>query len=694
MKWSRLLGHQPSRRGLTRLRLHPPMALTAQDEKGVFGLSVGLITLKSVCKDFGLKELLREANFSLDDGERVGLIGTNGSGKSTLLKILAGAEPIDRGERWVNPRTRVVYVPQEPVLDLELTVLEQVFADSGEKVQLVKEYEQVTRQLAQSTVDQSVALLHRMADLGQRMDALNAWELENQCKVILTQLGIEDFDARVGELSGGYRKRLALAAALVSEPDVLLLDEPTNHLDALAVEWLQDFLKRYRGALLLITHDRYFLDRVTNRILELDRGDLRRFDGNYSYYLTQKAEADLAAESSQRKFAGVLRRELEWLKRGPKARSTKQKARIQRIEGMQSSEFKAANGKVAIAAASRRLGKKAIRLENVYKSVGGCPAETGQAKRPLIDNFSYEFSPEDRVGIIGPNGIGKSTLLDLITGRQQPDSGLIEVGSTVHFGYFDQHADDLQRGIRDQQRVIDYLREVGEYLDVGEGERLSASQLLERFLFPPAQQYAPIAKLSGGEKRRLYLLRLLMAAPNVLLLDEPTNDLDVQTLAVLEEYLEDFSGCMIVVSHDRYFLDRTVDRIFAFEEGSLRHYPGNYSLYLEFRQRREAAAKASEPAAQPSVVAAPPDQLHPQPEKPSRTERPRRLSFKEQRELEQLEQQIPSWEVEKAALERQLYDNPPSGYSQLQTLSEQLAALEQRIAQGTERWLELSERAG
>ncbi len=646
---------------------------------------MGLITLKSVCKDFGLKELLREVSFSLDEGERVGLIGTNGSGKSTLLKILAGVEPIDRGDLWVSPRTRVVYVPQEPTLDPDLTVLEQVFTDSGEKVQLVKQYEQATHQLGQMPANQSEALLGRLADLSQRMDALNAWELENQCKVILSKLGIEDFEARVGALSGGYRKRLALAAALVAEPDVLLLDEPTNHLDALAVEWLQDFLKRYRGALLLITHDRYFLDRVTNRILELDRGDLSRFEGNYSYYLAKKAEVEQAAESSQRKFAGVLRRELEWLKRGPKARSTKQKARIQRIEAMQSTEFKAAQGKVAIATATRRLGKKAIRLENISKTLGS---------RPLIQDFSYEFSPEDRVGIIGPNGIGKSTLLDLITGRQQPDRGRIEVGTTVHFGYFDQHADDLQRGIRDDQRVIDYLREVGEYLDVGEGERLSASQLLERFLFPPAQQYAPIAKLSGGERRRLYLLRLLMAAPNVLLLDEPTNDLDVQTLAVLEEYLEEFGGCVIVVSHDRYFLDRTVDRIFAFEKGTLQHYPGNYSLYLEFCQRREAGTKASEATSKTPPLTVPASPVEAKPEKSARTERPRRLSYKEQRELEHLEQHIPAWEAEKEALEKQLYDNPPSGYSQLQSLSEQLADLEQRITEGTERWLDLSEQAG
>jgi ATP-binding cassette subfamily F protein uup len=495
-------------------------------------------------------------------------------------------------------------------------------------------------------------------------------------------LGITDFRAKIGDLSGGYRKRIALAAALLADPDVLLMDEPTNHLDALSVEWLQSYLKRFRGALLLITHDRYFLDQVTNRILEIDRGDLYTYSGNYSYYLEKKALAEDAAASSQRKHQGVLRRELEWLKRGPKARSTKQKARIDRIHAMQEQNFKTANGKVDISTAGRRIGKKVIELTQVSKGYDG---------RSLIQDFTHEFGPEDRVGIIGSNGAGKSTLMDMITGQVTPDSGAIELGSTIHIGYFNQHSDDLL--INPNQRVIDYLKDVAELVKTADGSIITASQMLERFLFPGNQQYAPIHKLSGGEKRRLFLLRVLMAAPNVLILDEPTNDLDVQTLAVLEEYLEDFNGCVIVVSHDRYFLDRTVDTIFALEPGgNLRQYPGNYSVYLDYKKaEEEAAAKSQTPVAKASLSA---------PEKnagsteltPSQTAtKPRKLSYKEKREFEQLEVEIPQMEAEKQQLEKTLYHNPPAAYTEVTQLSERLAALDIRIETATHRWLELAE---
>ena len=547
---------------------------------------MSIFTLQSVKKDFGIKEILKDANFSLDATDKVGLIGINGSGKSTLLKIIAGLEPIDGGQLLVNSGARIVYLPQQPDLDENHTVLEQVFADSGEQMALVREYEELSNKLAHASEANSGQLMSRLSAITEKMDATGAWELETNAKIILTKLGIKDFDTLIGNLSGGYRKRIALAAALLSEPDVLLVDEPTNHLDALSVEWLQDYLNRYRGAILLITHDRYFLDRVTNRILEIDRGDLYTYSGNYSYYLEKKALAEEAVVSSKRKHRGVLRRELEWLKRGPKARSTKQKARIQRIEEMQTKEFKQAQGKVDISTPTRRIGKKIIEINNISKAYG---------ERILIKDFTYKFTPEDRIGIIGENGAGKSTLMDIITGRIEPDSGTVEIGSTIQFGYFDQHSEDLLAAVNENQRVIDYLKEVGEYLKLADGNQISASQMLERFLFPPNQQYAPIHKLSGGEKRRLFLLRVLMLAPNVLILDEPTNDLDVQTLAVLEEYLEDFNGCVIVVSHDRYFLDRTVDSIFALESGgNLRQYPGNYSVYLEYKQKEEAAAKASQ----------------------------------------------------------------------------------------------------
>ena len=540
---------------------------------------MSIFTLQSVTKDFGIKEILKGANFSLDATDKVGLIGTNGSGKSTLLKMIAGLEPIDGGQILVNSGVEIVYLPQQPELDENHTVIEQVFADSGEQMALVREYEEISAKLAHTPEDDSKQLMSRLSAVMQQMEAAGAWELETNAKIILTKLGIEDFNAKVGSLSGGYRKRIALAAALLSEPDVLLMDEPTNHLDAESVEWLQSYLSRYRGAILLITHDRYFLDRVTNRIIEIDRGDIYTYSGNYSYYLEKKALVEESEISSQRKHQGVLRRELEWLKRGPKARSTKQKARIGRIDEMQTKEFKQVQGKVDIATPGRRIGKKVIELNNVAKGYG---------ERTLIKDFTYEFEPEDRVGIIGGNGAGKSTLMDIITGRIQPDSGSVEIGSTIHIGYFDQHSDELLAALNENQRAIEYIKEVGEFVQIADGTKITASQMLERFLFPGDQQYAPIHKLSGGEKRRLFLLRVLMSAPNVLILDEPTNDLDVQTLAVLEEYLEDFNGCVIVVSHDRYFLDRTVEKIFALEPGgNLRQYPGNYSVYLDYKQAQE-----------------------------------------------------------------------------------------------------------
>lgn len=640
---------------------------------------MNILTLQSVQKDFGIKEIFKDANLSLGVMDKVGLIGTNGSGKSTLLKMIVGSEHIDSGQLWVNPKIKLIYLPQQPELDENNTVLEQVFADSGEKLHLIQEYEELSLKIAKFPDDES--LMTRFSEVMQRMDASNAWELETQAKIILTKLGIEDFDAKIGSLSGGYRKRIALAAALLREPDVLLMDEPTNHLDAMSVEWLQDYLNSYRGALFLITHDRYFLDKVTNRIVEIDRGDLYAYSGNYSYYLEKKAEMEDVAVSQQHKHKGVLRRELEWLKRGPKARSTKQKARIQRIDEMQDVEFKASLGKVEISTPGRRIGKKVIELKNITKSYDD---------KTLIKDFTYTFNPQDNVGIIGSNGVGKSTLLDLITGRVEPDSGTVEIGSTIHIGYFDQHCDNLLEAMNENQRVIDYLKEVAEYVTTADGTQISASQMLERFLFPPAQQYAPLHKLSGGEKRRLFLLRVLMEAPNVLILDEPTNDLDVQTLSVLEEYLEEFNGCAIVVSHDRYFLDRTVDMIFAFEsQGVVRQYPGNYSVYLDYKQAEEAEKAQSQTI---KVDATPPQ---PEPEKSPRyswgKDGRRKLSSKEKREYENLEQEISKLEAKKQQLEAKLYQAPSTSVSQVQELHQQVESLAVEIDQATERWMELAE---
>jgi ATP-binding cassette subfamily F protein uup len=623
---------------------------------------MSLVTLQSVKKDFGIKELLKD--------DKVGLIGTNGSGKSTLLKMIAGLESIDSGQILVNSGAKIVYLPQQPDIDENHTVLEQVFADSGEQMHLVREYEELSDKLAHYPDDSQ--LMSRLSSVMQRMDATGAWEVETNAKIILTKLGIADFDVKVGTLSGGYRKRIALAAALISEPDLLLMDEPTNHLDALSVEWLQNYLNRYRGALLLITHDRYFLDRVTNRIIEIDRGDIYTYTGNYSYYLEKKALAEESAISTQRKHQGILRRELEWLKKGPKARSTKQKARIERAHALRDTEFKQLNGKVDISTIGRRIGKKVIELKNVSK---------GYNDRTLIKDFTYEFSPEDRIGIIGGNGAGKSTLMDIITARVKPDSGIVEIGSTIHIGYFNQHSEELLTAVNEDQRVIDYIKEEGEFIEISDGTKITASQMLERFLFPGNQQYAPIYKLSGGEKRRLFLLRILISAPNVLILDEPTNDLDVQTLAVLEDYLEDFNGCVIVVSHDRYFLDRTVDTIFALEAGgSLRQYPGNYSIYLDYKKAEEAEKQETPKTVIVEKVTSPVIE----------TKKRRRLSNWERREFAELEGKIAKLEAEKTALEKKLA-TMAGNYSEVQKLYEQVENLKKNIDLSTERWLELAE---
>ena len=638
-----------------------------------------LFTLRSLRKDFGIKEILKDASFSLDEGDKVGLIGTNGSGKSKLLKMIAGLESFDGGDLWVNSSAKIIYLPQQPDLNEEFTVLEQVFADSGEQMALVKAYEEISDKLSHGHGDQDL-LLSQLSSVSERMDQTGAWDLETNAKIILTKLGIHDLEAKIGSLSGGYRKRIAIATALLATPDVLLMDEPTNHLDALSVEWLQSYLNRYRGALLIITHDRYFLDKVTNRIIEIDRGDLYAYSGNYSYYLEKKAEVEESAVSTQRKHAGLLRRELEWLKKGPKARSTKQKARIDRAHALQNKEFKQVNAKVDITTAGRRIGKKVVELDRVAKSFGD---------RTLIKDFSYNFTPDDRIGIIGRNGAGKSTLMNMIIGKLQPDAGTVEIGTTIHFGYFDQHSDDLLE--HGSQRVIDYLKDVAELVKTNDGSIITASQMLERFLFSPNQQYAPINKLSGGERRRLFLLKVLMAAPNVLILDEPTNDLDVQTLSVLEEYLEDFNGCVIVVSHDRYFLDRTVDMVFSFEsEGEVRLYPGNYTVYLEYKKEEVESETKEQSTKIVPVIAEAIEPSKPKPE--AKKSQKSQLSYKEKREYEELETKIPKLEDEKAQIERTIYHNPPSSHIELQKLADRLAELTAAINQATDRWLELAER--
>jgi len=659
---------------------------------------LSLISLVGVRKDFGIRTLFENLTLHVGERERLGLIGPNGAGKSTLMRLLAGLEPPGEGERRVLPQARIVLVSQEPEMDPERTVLDQVFEDSGEKMELLRRYTAVSDALAHAHAEghDDSALLAELGQLNARMDQSQAWGLEQQIREVLGRLGVGDLGRKVGELSGGYRKRLALAAALVAEPDVLLLDEPTNHLDADCIQWLQGYLARFPGALVLITHDRYVLDQVTSRIVEVDRGEASSYQGNYVYYLARKAEQEASAAASEAKFKGVLRRELEWLKRGPKARSTKQKARIQRIEAMQEAPKRQVKGDLSLASNQRRLGKRAIEAEDL--SIWATSDSKAAGAAPLLRGFSYDFSPEDRIGIIGPNGAGKSTLLDLIAGRgERPHEGQLELGSTVKLAYFDQHSDVLV-GERDaagrERKVIDVVKEAASTVEV-DGSTLSAGQLLERFLFPPAQQHQPVSKLSGGERRRLHLCRLLIEAPNVLLLDEPTNDLDVQTLTVLEDFLEDFRGCVVVVSHDRYFLDRTVDRLFAFENGVLQRFEGNYSAYLEKQQQASRPPSSNGAKAEPR-------QGEPSPEasaapatatgKPTAKAKPRRRSFKENRELQTLETELPQWEARRSEMEGQLAQGG-SDYTALEALTAELAALSDKIETGEERWLELSELA-
>ena len=656
---------------------------------------MALISLVGVSKDFGLRTLFENLTLHLGERERLGLIGPNGAGKSTLLRILAGQEPPGAGERRCPGRLRVVMVDQESQPNPDHTVLEEIYAGSGERMDLLRRYASLSQELANDP--SAPHLLAELTSLSARMDQAEAWGLEQQCREVLDRLGIQDTSRKVAELSGGYRKRLALAAALVADPDVLLLDEPTNHLDADGVEWLQTYLDRFRGALVLITHDRYVLDRVTRRIVEVDRGEARSYEGNYATYLATKAEEDASEAATAAKFRGTLRRELAWLRQGPKARSTKQKARLQRIEAMREAPSRQARGQVSLASNSRRLGKRAITAEALTVWVG-----EGDQRRTLLRDFSYDFSPEDRIGIIGANGVGKSSLLEVIAGRRAAGSGSLELGSTVKLAYFDQHSADLLAGKGLERKVIDVVKDGASQVEV-EGRQLSASQLLERFLFPPAQQHQPVAKLSGGERRRLYLCRLLIEAPNVLLLDEPTNDLDVQTLSVLEDFLEDFRGCVVVVSHDRYFLDRTVDRLFSFDNGVLVRHEGNYSDYLDRRQQALRAAagpqgtsrrgeRSPTAPAGPGTITADEPPGQPGGKAPASTA-PRRRSFKESRELASLEQELPLWEQQRQALEADLA-SCGSDYTRLESLTQELADLATRIHQGEERWLLLSELAG
>ncbi len=646
-----------------------------------------LISIVEAAKDFGIKPIFQNLNLHINEGERLGLIGPNGSGKSTLLKVLAGLEPLKSGHIKYSPYLRMELVGQDTVVKPGRTVLEEVLAGCGEKRELLFRFNSLTNAIAKSPKDSKI--LSELGELSQRMDEAEAWSLEQQCKEILQRLGISELQRPIEQLSGGYRKRVALASALVSKPDLLLLDEPTNHLDAISVEWLQSWLDKYRGALVLVTHDRYVLDRITKRMIEINHGKATYYQGNYSDFLNQKTQKEEEELSSLSKFKGILKKELAWLKQGPKARSTKQKARIQRIERMQESPKKIKESSLEMNSLSRRIGKLVIEAESLRVTT------TGNKDSPLLfDNFTYQFTSEDRVGIIGPNGSGKSTLLDLIAGKKQPNSGFLRIGETVHIGYLDQQTEKLLQSIDQNRKVIDFVEEEASQINLGD-EQITASQLLERFLFPPSQQHSPLKLLSGGEKRRLTLCKMLIKSPNVLLLDEPTNDLDIQTLRILEDFLENFKGCVVIVSHDRYFLDRTVDRIFSIEDGLLRRFEGNYTAFIERKQIEEkelARISSTSNKDKGPILKKNKKKLHIEsknhkPKSIQISNKPRKRSFKESQELKELDHELPLLEAERKKIEEAISLETHD----LTKLSKQLAEIIEKIHSSENRWLELSE---
>ncbi|ADL06628.1 ABC-F family ATP-binding cassette domain-containing protein [Lacrimispora saccharolytica] len=598
---------------------------------------MNLLTIEHLTKSYTERLLFDDTSFSINEGDKIGLIGINGTGKSTLLRMVSGLEEPDQGTVVKGRNLDIRFLSQNPRFWEGDTILESIVRDN------------------------------------EGHD--HVWDLESQAKAMLTRLGFTDFDSRVETLSGGQRKRVALVSVLLGTADLLVLDEPTNHLDSSMADWLEDYLRRFKGALLMVTHDRYFLDSVTNRIVELDKGKLYSYQENYEGYLKLKAERMDMEAATERKRQSILKVELEWMQRGARARSTKQKAHIQRYETLRDQKGPEADQTVELDSIASRLGRTTVELQEITKAFG---------EKVLMKNFTYIFLKNDRIGIIGPNGSGKSTFMKIIAGWLTPDSGTVTIGQTVKMGYFSQESEDMDESVK----VIDYIRNVAEFVKTKEGS-VSASQMLERFLFPPSVQYTNVGKLSGGEKRRLYLLRILMEAPNVLLLDEPTNDLDIQTLTILEDYLDSFQGIVVAVSHDRYFLDRVVRRIFAFEgQGQVTQYEGGYTDYQAAFQERYPQSIPGQAEGNGKGTQATEKKSR---EKP-KGERKFKFSFKEQREWDTIEEDMAALEEKIQALDKQILE-AARDFSRLNALMEDKSEQERLLEEKMERWMYLNDLA-
>lgn len=618
------------------------------------------LQVENLTKSFGDLILFQNISFGIDEGQRIGLIAKNGSGKTTLLNILAGKESYDSGNISFRRDLRVAYLEQDPQYPEDLSVIQACFHSGNEITDLIAKYEQVIESSDHSCLDTIL----------QQMDTLQAWDYEHRAKQILAQLKIKNFDQKIRELSGGQLKRVALANVLITEPDLIILDEPTNHLDLDMVEWLEGYLQRQRLSLLMVTHDRYFLDRVCSEIIEIDQQQIYQYKGNYTYYLEKREERINAQNAETDRANNLLRKELEWMRRQPQARGTKAKSRIDAFYELEKKAQQGRDtGNVKLEMKGSYIGNKIFDAVHVYKSFGDIK---------ILEDFNYTFARYEKLGIVGNNGTGKSTFVKMLMGEVAPDKGHFDIGETVKFGYYSQ--DGLE--FDNQMKVIDVVQNIAEVIDLGNGNKLTASQFLQHFLFPPEKQHNFVYKLSGGERRRLYLCTVLIKNPNFLVLDEPTNDLDIVTLNVLEEYLQQFKGCVIVVSHDRYFMDKVVDHLLAFSgNAQIKNYPGNYSDYREWKEIQESLEKGQQQTIKQKAD-------KPQ-EKPQQEEK-KKLTYKERKEFEELDIVIPRLEAEKAKLEQELSEGNLSN-DELQEKSNRFGELINDIDEKTMRWFELSE---